>query len=171
MGTEALNSYRSWLLSALLLPTLPCPPLSLPPVTSFAVGRPATILASGVFLRRSTCTERRYLPSDLRLYPTMVLFGGLFGHTWGGLTILLQTLRAAFSSGRCGVRSCLHPPSEIITGPSGLSGRIRGMKVGEEHVLADRKLAKNGGQVDELGACWMRRSISMTEYGLVATCA
>jgi len=45
--------------------------------------------------------------------------------------------------------------SEIITCPSGLSGRIRGMKVREERVLADRKLAKNGGQVDELlGACW-----------------
>ena len=45
--------------------------------------------------------------------------------------------------------------SEIITCPSGLSGRIRGMKVREEHVLADRKLAKNGGQVDELlAACW-----------------
>ena len=40
--------------------------------------------------------------------------------------------------------------SEIITCPSGLSGRIRGMKVREERILADRKLAKNGGQVDEL---------------------
>ncbi|MCD6499546.1 MAG: hypothetical protein J7M25_14735 [Deltaproteobacteria bacterium] len=40
--------------------------------------------------------------------------------------------------------------SEIITCPSGLSGRIRGMKVREERVLADRKLAKNGGQVDEV---------------------
>ena len=45
--------------------------------------------------------------------------------------------------------------SEIITCPSGLSGCIRGMKVREERILADRKLAKNGGQVDELlGACW-----------------
>ena len=45
--------------------------------------------------------------------------------------------------------------SEIITCPSGLSGHIRGMKVREERVLGDRKLAKNGGQVDELlGACW-----------------
>ena len=45
--------------------------------------------------------------------------------------------------------------SEIINCPSGLSGRIRGMKVREERILADRKLAKNGGQVDELlGACW-----------------
>jgi len=45
--------------------------------------------------------------------------------------------------------------SEIITCPSGLSGRIRGMKVREERILADRRLAKNGGQVDELlGACW-----------------
>lgn len=37
--------------------------------------------------------------------------------------------------------------SEIINCPSGLSGRIRGMKVREERILADRKLAKNGGQV------------------------
>lgn len=45
--------------------------------------------------------------------------------------------------------------SEIITCPSGLSGRIRGMKVREERVLADRRLAKSGGQVDELlAACW-----------------
>ena len=45
--------------------------------------------------------------------------------------------------------------SEIITCPSGLTGRIRGMKVREERVLADRKLAKSGGQVDELLlSCW-----------------
>ncbi|MFC1706993.1 hypothetical protein ACFL59_09270 [Planctomycetota bacterium] len=45
--------------------------------------------------------------------------------------------------------------SENINCPSGLSGRIRGMKVGEERFLADCKLAKNGGQVDELlTACW-----------------
>ena len=45
--------------------------------------------------------------------------------------------------------------SEIITCPSGLSGRIRGLKVREERILTDRKLAKNGGQVDELlSACW-----------------
>ena len=45
--------------------------------------------------------------------------------------------------------------SETIICPSGLSGRIRGMKVREERILADRKLAKNGGQVDELlAACW-----------------
>ena len=44
--------------------------------------------------------------------------------------------------------------SEIINCPSGLTGRIRGMKVGEEAILADRKLAKSGGQVDELlSAC------------------
>jgi len=34
--------------------------------------------------------------------------------------------------------------------PSGLTGRIREMKVHGERILADRKLAKNGGQVDEL---------------------
>ena len=45
--------------------------------------------------------------------------------------------------------------SHVITCPSGLTDRIRGMKVREERVLADRKLAKSGGQVDALlGACW-----------------
>lgn len=45
--------------------------------------------------------------------------------------------------------------ADAITCPSGLSGRIRGMKVREERVLADRKLAKSGGQIDELlNACW-----------------
>jgi len=42
-----------------------------------------------------------------------------------------------------------------ITCPSGLSGRIRGMKAREERILADRKLAKSGGQVEQiLSACW-----------------
>jgi hypothetical protein len=45
--------------------------------------------------------------------------------------------------------------AEVITCPSGLAGRVRGMKVREERVLADRKLAKSGGQVEELlRACW-----------------
>ena len=45
--------------------------------------------------------------------------------------------------------------SNIITCPSGLTGRVRGMKVREERILADRKLAKSGGQIDELlAACW-----------------
>jgi hypothetical protein len=45
--------------------------------------------------------------------------------------------------------------SEMITCPSGLSGRVRGMKVREERILADRKLARRGGQMDELlKACW-----------------
>ena len=45
--------------------------------------------------------------------------------------------------------------SNIITCPSGLHGRIRGMKVREERILSDRKLAKRGGQVDQLlKACW-----------------
>jgi len=45
--------------------------------------------------------------------------------------------------------------SQTITCPSGLSGRIRGMKVREERILADRKLARSGGQVDKLlAACW-----------------
>ncbi|MGE0327256.1 MAG: hypothetical protein AB7K71_18385 [Polyangiaceae bacterium] len=43
----------------------------------------------------------------------------------------------------------------VITCPSGLTGRIRGMKVREERVLTDRKLAKSGGQIDQLlTACW-----------------
>ena len=46
--------------------------------------------------------------------------------------------------------------SEIITCPSGLSGRVRGMKVREERILTDRKLAKSGGQMEELlAACWV----------------
>ena len=45
--------------------------------------------------------------------------------------------------------------SHVITCPSGLTGRIRGMKVREERILADRKLAKSGDQVDRLlAACW-----------------
>jgi hypothetical protein len=45
--------------------------------------------------------------------------------------------------------------TETITCPSGLSGRIRGIKVREERILADRKLAKSGGQLEQiLAACW-----------------
>ena len=45
--------------------------------------------------------------------------------------------------------------TETITCPSGLSGAIRGMKVREERILADRKLAKAGTQLDQLlAACW-----------------
>ena len=45
--------------------------------------------------------------------------------------------------------------SQTITCPSGLSGVMRGMKVREERVFADRKLARRGGQLDALlGACW-----------------
>ncbi len=44
---------------------------------------------------------------------------------------------------------------DILRCPSGLSGRVRGMKVREERVLADRALAKSGGQLDELlRSCW-----------------
>ncbi|HMA92363.1 MAG TPA: hypothetical protein VKP30_06735, partial [Polyangiaceae bacterium] len=43
-----------------------------------------------------------------------------------------------------------------IVCPSGLTGSIRGMKVREERILADRKLAKTGGQVEQiLAACWL----------------
>lgn len=45
--------------------------------------------------------------------------------------------------------------SETINCPSGLSGSVRGMRVREERLLADRKLAKAGSQLDELlSACW-----------------
>jgi hypothetical protein len=44
--------------------------------------------------------------------------------------------------------------TEIVC-PSGMRGRIRGMKVREEKILADRKLQKSGTQLDELlAACW-----------------
>jgi hypothetical protein len=44
---------------------------------------------------------------------------------------------------------------ELITCPSGLVGRIRGMKTREERILADRKLAKSGAQLDQiLASCW-----------------
>lgn len=50
----------------------------------------------------------------------------------------------------------VHAMFEIITCPSGLKGSIRAMLVREERILADRKLAKAGGQVDELlSACWV----------------
>jgi len=43
----------------------------------------------------------------------------------------------------------------VIQCPSGVVGRIRGMKVREERVLSDRKLAKAGSQLEELlAACW-----------------
>ncbi len=45
--------------------------------------------------------------------------------------------------------------TETITCPSGLTGIIRGMKVKEERILADRNLARNGRQVEQLlSACW-----------------
>ncbi len=45
--------------------------------------------------------------------------------------------------------------SHEIVCPSGLSGKIRGLKVREERILADRELARSGGQVDRLlAACW-----------------
>lgn len=60
--------------------------------------------------------------------------------------------------------------ADVITCPSGLSGRIRGMKVREERVLADRKLAKSGGQVDELlNACW-EETLDAGPYALPESC-
>lgn len=43
-----------------------------------------------------------------------------------------------------------------ITCPSGLTGHIRGMEVGEERILQGRALAQAGGQVDALlKVCWV----------------
>jgi hypothetical protein len=45
--------------------------------------------------------------------------------------------------------------AEIITCPTGLTGRVRGMKVREERILTDRKLQRSGGQTEALlAACW-----------------
>jgi hypothetical protein len=45
--------------------------------------------------------------------------------------------------------------SILVTCPSGLAGRVRGLKVKEERILTDRQLAKSGGQIDALlAACW-----------------
>lgn len=45
--------------------------------------------------------------------------------------------------------------SETIECPSGLAGEIRGLKVKEFNILADRRLAKGGGQIDAiLNSCW-----------------
>jgi hypothetical protein len=45
--------------------------------------------------------------------------------------------------------------SQLLTCPSGLIGSARGLRVREERLLADRKLAKAGGQLEELlAACW-----------------
>lgn len=44
---------------------------------------------------------------------------------------------------------------KTIECPSGLTGEIRGLKVRELNVLANRKLAKGGGQIDAiLTSCW-----------------
>jgi hypothetical protein len=51
--------------------------------------------------------------------------------------------------------------------PSGLRGRVRGMKVREEKILTDRQLAKRGGQLDELlGACW-EETVEPGPYSIV----
>ena len=42
---------------------------------------------------------------------------------------------------------------DVITCPSGLQGRVRGMKVREESVLADRKLA-GSARAAAVGVWW-----------------
>ncbi|MFZ5446554.1 MAG: hypothetical protein ACOZQL_41585 [Myxococcota bacterium] len=45
--------------------------------------------------------------------------------------------------------------TDRIRTPSSLTGRIRGLRVREERALADRKLARTGGQLEELlTSCW-----------------
>jgi hypothetical protein len=46
--------------------------------------------------------------------------------------------------------------SETITCPSGLTGEIRGLKVKELNILANRRLARGGQQIDRiLASCWL----------------
>lgn len=46
--------------------------------------------------------------------------------------------------------------ADTVICPSGLTGIVRGLKVREERILADRKLAKANTQLDELlRACWL----------------
>ena len=46
--------------------------------------------------------------------------------------------------------------SHVIECPSGLRGQIRGLKVKELNILADRRLAKSGRQFDQiLAGCWL----------------
>ena len=46
--------------------------------------------------------------------------------------------------------------SHVIECPSGLRGAVRGLKVKELNILADRKLAKSGRQFDQiLAGCWL----------------
>lgn len=52
----------------------------------------------------------------------------------------------------------------VITCPSGLSVRIRGMKVREERILTDRKLAKSGSQVDQLLAACCEEALEPGPY-------
>jgi hypothetical protein len=59
--------------------------------------------------------------------------------------------------------------SETITCPSGLTGHIRGMKAKEERILADRKLARSGAQLEQiLAACW-EETLDVGPYNLDAT--
>jgi hypothetical protein len=45
---------------------------------------------------------------------------------------------------------------ETITCPSGLTGEIRGLKVKELNILANRRLARGGEQIDRiLASCWL----------------
>lgn len=56
--------------------------------------------------------------------------------------------------------------SNIITCPSGLTGSIRGMKAREERILADRKLARSGAQLEQiLAACWEETLAGPYDFG------
>jgi hypothetical protein len=55
---------------------------------------------------------------------------------------------------------------KLITCPSGLTGKVRGLRVREERILADRQLAKSGEQTDALlKACW----VETVDAGLYGT--
>jgi hypothetical protein len=56
--------------------------------------------------------------------------------------------------------------ADPITCPSGLSGCVCGTKVREGRVLADRKLAKTCGQVDELLNAWWGKTLDAGPYTL-----
>ncbi len=59
--------------------------------------------------------------------------------------------------------------STLVTCPSGLAGRVRGLRVKEEQILTDRQLAKSGGQIDALlAACW-EETTDPGPYGLDGT--
>jgi hypothetical protein len=54
--------------------------------------------------------------------------------------------------------------ADVIKCPSGFSARIRGLRVREERILTDNKLAKSGGQLDELLASCCGEAVEAGPY-------